>query len=75
VRALALYDLLASRIPVRRHTREWGRGIVAARYNVRAAALTADVLNTTGWSSRFLTAADVKSRIQKRRRAPDSVSD
>jgi hypothetical protein len=68
-RLLRLYDLLASRIPAGRRTLVWDSGPVPTRFNVRAAELTAAILNTMiGWSARALTAADVKSRVQKRRR-------
>jgi hypothetical protein len=65
-RVLALYDLFASRIPMRRRTLLWAQGPVPGRFNVRAAALVASVLNTTGWSSRMLSASDVLGRVQRR---------
>jgi hypothetical protein len=67
--ALRLYDLLASRIPPRRRTLAWDKGPVACRFNMRAAKLTADILNTLPcWCDPPITADDIKSRVQKRGR-------
>ncbi len=71
-RALALYDLFSSRIPVPPRTPDWAEKPVSAKFNTKAAALAAAVLLTTGWCSRPLSRANILARVQRRdgRRRP-----
>jgi hypothetical protein len=75
---VALYDILAARIPPERHARAWGIGIVKTVYNRRAAQLTADTANALGCThpERPLMARDILSRVQRRgRRSLDDRRD
>ena len=62
-RALALYDVIAGRMPLQRRR---AKGI----YNEAALKLTARVVSAYFWFDGVpkLTAKDLKSRLQKRRR-------
>lgn len=74
-RMCSLYEFLASRVPPQRPQQVGRRTVLdpsqlrPTRYNHRALALTAEVMNIfVGLTSRLVKASDVKSRVAARRR-------